>query len=127
MRGSTSDPTQSYIVNSGTWTRRGRTVQVNGTIIMAVSGITPGSGAATVEGLPFECKAATVGHATGGTWGTTQGAPDLAKIEAAASEIDLYIYDNDAGNIAGPSLADASDVDELCNVTVSFVYETDDA
>lgn len=130
LRGATTDPTQSYLQNTGHYTRVGNVVTLHCYLFMAASGITAGSGALTIEDLPAFTTKQFAGGSVGATasWTTTgEGAPSHGYMAGGTSGIaTLLTYNNDAGNIAGATPSDAADVKEFTSIMFSITFLTTD-
>ena len=125
LSGASSHPTNSFNSRGGFYTKIGDRVFWSMRFSMAGSGITPGSGTLSVDGLPFTVKndesmqgGIAIGHSA--NWLTGQhGAPTGGFYNTNSTTFPLVVYDNDGGNIAGMSYADAADVDESTTLTAS--------
>lgn len=128
LAGTTTSPTQSYLIQNGTYERHGDTVTVWCSLTLASSGITAGSGNAQITGLPYTVAGSSSCAIIGGNWGTSNtGCPTVGRIVTDGTSIlSLYTYDNDAGNIAGHSLTSAADTGNLTSVVFTMTYLTDD-
>ena len=129
MSGATSHPTNTFQARGGKYTKIGDRCYWSIRVEMNGSGITPGSGTLSVDGLPFTVLSddnnqggISVGHTA--NWLTGQhGAPTGGFYNTNSTAFFLVVYDNDAGNIAGMSYADAADVDDSTTFTASGHYK----
>ena len=123
------DPTQSYADQIGTYTKVGNMVSIVCNVRMAAAGISGGTGAIDIAGLPFTVAAATWSAAYIGessSWAlTTSGAPTSGLFQGATTKIRLYVYQNDAGKQAGMVGASASDIKNSSGVIISGTYKVD--
>ena len=129
MSGATSHPTNTFQARGGKYTKIGDRCYWSIRVEMNGSGITPGSGTLSVDGLPFTVLSddnnqggISVGHTA--NWLTGQhGAPTGGFYNTNSTAFFLVVYDNDAGNISGMSYADAADVDDSTTFTASGHYK----
>ena len=129
LAGASSHPTNTFQARGGYYTKIGDRCYWSISVEMNGSGITPGSGTLSVDGLPFTVLnnsnnqgGISIGHTA--NWLTGQhGAPTSGFYNVNSTSFFLVVYDNDAGNIAGMSYADAADVDESTNFTASGHYK----
>ena len=126
LSGASSHPTNSFDSRGGFYTKIGNRVFWSMRFSMSGgSAITPGSGTLSVDGLPFTVRndesmqgGIAIGHSA--NWLTGQhGAPTGGFYNTNTTAFSLVVYDNDGGNIAGMSYADAADVDESTTLTAS--------
>jgi hypothetical protein len=127
LLGTTTNPTQSYVTQEGTYTRVGDTVFFQLYISLQGAGITPGTGNAYISGLPFDVPddleyEGSVSIYSKSWQTTTYGAPTMAKTVKNTDTIELFVYNNDAGAIASPVSATAGDCDDHCRVIISGHY-----
>jgi len=129
MSGASSHPTNTFQSRGGKYTKIGDRCYWSIRVEMNGSGITPGSGTLSVDGLPFVVLSddnnqggISVGHTA--NWLTGQhGAPTGGFYNTNTQAFFLVVYDNDAGNISGMSYADAADVDDSTTFTASGHYK----
>jgi cytoskeletal protein CcmA (bactofilin family) len=128
LLGSSSNPTQTYDSRGGFYQKIGNRVFYTIRIEMNGSGISAGSGDLIIGGLPFTIAndvnnyGAVTGIPSG--FGTGQhGAPTNGYHSINETLLRLQVYDNDGGNIAGASNADAADVTNGTTITVSGNYK----
>jgi len=129
LLGETGNPTQNYVYQIGQYEKVGRTVFVSGSVKMDTTGISEGRGRMRKGGLQINVSddanyftALSIGWS--GSFGTTKGAPSGGYFEKNTAFVDLSVYDNDAGNVSGTSLADASDVQNSSRIWFSGFYKT---
>ena len=129
LLGTSSNPTQSYSDQVGRYTKIGRMVYFQCRVVMASSGITPGSGLARLGALPFTSLSTAntygglnVEYSSG--WLTHTGAPSTGYTNPNDVTADLQVYDNDAGNVAGTTGCNAADIDENTDIIVRGFYTT---
>lgn len=125
FHGATTDPTQSYAGQRGVYTKVGNLVTVSCILQMAASGVTAGSGQAQLGGLPYtsysvDWQNASVGYTQ--SWGSTVGAPTHALVVANSTRLNLYTYDNDAGNVSGVAGASAADIGNSAYIFIGASY-----
>jgi len=130
LLGASSNPTQIYNARGGFYTKIGNRVFYTIRIQMNGSGISAGSGAVTIGGLPFTVHndvnnrgACTVGFGT--SWNTGQhGCPTHGFHDGGTATASLWVYDNDGGNIGESEQADAADITNSTQIVVSGHYIT---
>jgi hypothetical protein len=129
LLGTTTNPTQSYMYQFGYYTKIGDTVHFQLRIYLQGAGITPGSGSVYIAGLPFDIASGagygSTAAITASNWQTTNlGAPTQARPIQNTDTINLYVYNNDAGKLMSPTIANAGDCDDHCAVIISGHYRT---
>ena len=128
LRGATTDPTQSYLYQFGRYTKIGNRVYVSIVVGFQGSGITPGSGNASIDGLPFAVPAGiqytSASSVEGRFWQTTNlGAPTSGRFEPGGTTISLWVYENSGGKVGSSTQANAADMDDTARVYLSGFYE----
>jgi hypothetical protein len=130
LTGSGGNPTQSYNNQLGYYTKIGNMVHLTGWIYFGNSGISAGSGALRLGGLPFTITSAL--NARGALSISEQqsfstagnGAPTTGFLVFGNTIVDLQVYKNDAGKVSGTVPALASDVQNSTRMAFTCTYTT---
>ena len=130
LTGSGGNPTQSYNDQVGYYTKVGNMVHLTGWIYFSGSGISAGSGALKLGGLPFTITSAlnargALSIAEQQSFSTAgNGAPTTGFLVFGTTTVDLQVYKNDAGKVSGTTAALASDVQNLTRMAFTCTYTT---
>ena len=116
-----ANPTQSYATQTGKYTQIGRMVFFTLDVRMAATGITGGSGEATLGGWPTTiADTGSTAAVVGSNWGTTIGVPTVLLISSGG--VFLRSHDGDAFNPASHANTQGSDVQNNTWVRCSGCY-----
>jgi hypothetical protein len=127
--GAGGNPTQTYTIQAGFYTKIGRVVYIHGRVQLG-SSITPGSGAARLAALPFATLGTTDSYGVitvgfSNAWLTSNaGAPTGGYFEPGQVFGDLQVYDNDGGNVGATAGCYAADVDDGTDLIFAGYYST---
>jgi len=129
LLGSSSNPTQSYALQVGRYEKVGRTVLVSGKVKLAASGVSAGTGVVRLGGLPFNVSddsdySSTLCIGFGRSFGTNRGVPTSGYCQRNSTYCNLYVYDNDAGNVSQFESSDAADLGNDSELHFSAFYRT---